>query len=95
MTTMPVMTKYEFVALLSSRAQQIASGCRCNHIDNRAASPLNSALSELVAGVLPLKVHRVLPDGTEEVWASRDLAVPASLIEHARRIGAGYQGTAG
>jgi DNA-directed RNA polymerase subunit K/omega len=83
---MPYMTKFEFVTVVSSRAQQIADGGASDRIDSSTASPLAVAVAELSAGVMPLKIHRVLPDGSEEVWSCGDLHVPSWLLQHAERV---------
>lgn len=77
-TTLPYMTKYEYVALLAARARQLAEGAEAliplkdfNMQDPRFV--WNVAQKEILEGKVPLWVRRRLPGGKNEFWAVSEL----------------------
>jgi len=67
-STLPRLTKYEYVSILGTRAQQIARGAKIfvslDNIDN--ITPINIAKKEFEMGKIPLKSKRILPNGNIE-----------------------------
>lgn len=71
-------TKYEYVALLSMRAQQLAEGARpLVGIDGlKTSDPMfvwNVAKREIEQRKLPFVVRRQMPDGTAEFWSVQEM----------------------
>ena len=74
--TLPFMTKYELVAILAERAQEISEAntpITIQHVNG--LTPIQIAKLELKNGTLPKKVIRRLTDGTEEIWNINELQV--------------------
>jgi DNA-directed RNA polymerase subunit K/omega len=49
---------------VGARALQIAMGAPILVEPKRLSNPIDIALSELEIGILPMTIHRTLPDGT-------------------------------
>ena len=60
-----IMTKYEKVRILGTRAQQIASGAPPTVDIDNLTNAMDIAEKELNEKVLPLLVIREFPDGTK------------------------------
>jgi DNA-directed RNA polymerase subunit K/omega len=96
------MTKYEFTRLICARVQQMSEGAPTtltaedlrvgdgggggDDQDLTTKKPLELAVMELEAGKLPMMVQRTLPDGSTEVWKSRELEPPMRLLEHVKTL---------
>ena len=78
--TQPYFTKYEYTALLSMRAQQLAEGARplANFDGLKTSDPMfvwNLARREIEQRKLPYIVRRPLPNGTSEFWSTQELEI--------------------
>ncbi|MEM2458748.1 MAG: DNA-directed RNA polymerase subunit K [Candidatus Bathyarchaeia archaeon] len=61
----PKLTRFERARIVGARALQIAMGAPVLiEIPEGDISPIDIALKELEAGVLPITIRRTLPDGT-------------------------------
>ena len=79
-TTMPYYTKYEQVALIGTRAQQLADGAKpLVSLDGMMTSDprfvWNVAEREVLERKLPFIIHRRLPNGVSEYWSAMELSV--------------------
>ena len=73
-------TKYEYTALLSTRAQQLAEGAKpVVALDGlKSSDPMfvwNVAKREIEQRKLPFLIHRQLPNGTSEYWSTQELEI--------------------
>ena len=78
--TLPYYSKYEQVALIGTRAQQLAEGAKpLVSLDGMFTSDpkfvWNVAEREIFEKKLPFIIHRRLPDGTSEYWNTQELSV--------------------
>jgi DNA-directed RNA polymerase subunit K/omega len=75
--TLPYFTKYEFVSLIATRAQQISDGSQVldSVADMDTQFPCKMAEKELLNSKLPFIVHRRLPNGNSEFWNASELRV--------------------
>lgn len=78
--TQPFFTKYEYTALLSVRAQQIAEGAvpMIEIKEFQQSDPMfvwNVARREIETCKLPYIIRRALPDGNAEYWNAQELRV--------------------
>ena len=78
--TLPYYTKYEYVTLTGTRAQQLAEGAKpLVSLDGMTTSDpqfvWNVAEKEILEQKLPFIIHRRLPDGTSEYWSAMELSV--------------------
>lgn len=78
--TLPYFTKYEFTALVGTRAQQIAEGAKpLVSLDNiLTSSPRfvwDVAEREINEKKLPFIIHRRFPNGTSEYWSATELNI--------------------
>jgi len=78
--TAPFYNKYEFTALVGTRAQQLADGAKplisiekMNTSDPQFVRKV--AEREIFEKKLPFVIHRRLPDGTSEYWSAMELSV--------------------
>lgn len=76
--TMPFFTKYEFVVLMSARAQQIAEGSKpLVSLDGlRTSDPqfLDQVVKrEIEQRKLPYVFQRLMPNGNAEFWSAQEL----------------------
>lgn len=61
----PKLTRFEKARIVGARALQIAMGAPILiETPKSSASPIDIALQELEAGILPITIRRTLPDGT-------------------------------
>ena len=79
-TTLPYYTKYEYVTLLGTRAQQLAEGARpLIPLDGMlTSSPTfvwKVAEKEIADKRLPFIIHRRIPNGMSEYWSASELSV--------------------
>ena len=84
--TSNIMTKFELTRVLCARAQQLSEGAPSTVPETRGMPPLRAALAELDARRLPMKIQRVLPDGSKEVWRTRDMELPERIMQHIRAL---------
>lgn len=73
-------TKYEFTALLATRAQQIAEGAKpLVSLDGlKTSDPMfvwNVARREIEQRKLPFVIRRQLPSGQAEFWSTQELEI--------------------
>jgi DNA-directed RNA polymerases I, II, and III subunit RPABC2 len=67
-----LLTKYEAATIVSMRAQQITKGA-APLLETDTINPIDIALEELNAKLIPVIVRRVMPDGTSEYWRLSEL----------------------
>jgi DNA-directed RNA polymerase I, II, and III subunit RPABC2 len=61
----PRLTRFEKARVVGARALQISMGAPILvDIPEGYSSPIDIALKELEAGILPITIRRTLPDGT-------------------------------
>ena len=78
--TLPYYSKYEYTALLGTRAQQLAEGAKPlvdlkGLVQSDTQFVWNLAHREIVEQKLPFIVHRRLPNGVSEYWSSTELSI--------------------
>lgn len=71
--TKNILTKYEKVRILGTRAKQIALGAKVLVKTNDTKSPYELAILELENNILPFKIKRPLPNNTYEIWKLSEL----------------------
>ena len=60
----PKVTRFEKARIIGARALQISMGAPILVDAAENTNPIDIALVELAAGILPITVRRTLPDGT-------------------------------
>ena len=60
----PKITRFEKARIVGARALQISMGAPILVDANENTNPIDIAIKELEAGILPITVRRTLPDGT-------------------------------
>lgn len=61
----PKLTRFERARIVGARALQISMGAPILvDVSEGFSSPIDIAIKELEAGILPITIRRVLPDGT-------------------------------
>jgi DNA-directed RNA polymerase subunit K/omega len=61
----PKLTRFEKARIVGARALQISMGAPILvEVSEGFSSPINIALKELDAGILPMTIRRTLPDDT-------------------------------
>ena len=60
----PKITRFEKARIVGARALQISMGAPILVDAAENTNPIDIALSELEAGILPITIRRTLPDGT-------------------------------
>jgi DNA-directed RNA polymerase subunit K/omega len=61
----PRLTRFEKARVVGARALQISMGAPILvDVSESYSSPIDIALKELEAGILPITIRRTLPDGT-------------------------------
>jgi len=61
----PKLTRFEKARIVGARALQISMGAPIlTEISEGFSSPIDIALKELDASILPITIRRTLPDGT-------------------------------
>lgn len=68
----PLLSKYEATTVVGMRAQQIMKGSS-PFIDTDETDPIEIALKELRAKLIPVIIRRVMPDGKSEYWRLSEL----------------------
>jgi len=71
--TKPIMTRFEFTRLLSDRIKQLYEGAPPIIKVEQLQTKEDIALTELLSGMIPLKIKRDLPNGKCEIWKVREL----------------------
>jgi DNA-directed RNA polymerase subunit K/omega len=70
-----ILTKYESVRLLGTRAKQISDGSKVFVKYDGAKSAMELAELELKHKVIPLKIKRPMPNGKYEIWKISELEI--------------------
>lgn len=74
----PKITRFEKARIVGARALQISMGAPILvEVSEGLTSPIEIALKELGAGILPMTIRRTLPDGTYQ-----DIPLKWLLEEH-------------
>lgn len=78
--TRPFFTKYEYTALMSTRAQQLAEGATplVGLEGLKTSDPKfvwNVAQREIEQHKLPFLIRRQLPNGRSEYWSAQELEI--------------------
>jgi DNA-directed RNA polymerase subunit K/omega len=60
----PKITRFEKARIVGARALQISMGAPILVDAEENTNPIDIAVSELEAGILPITIRRTLPDGT-------------------------------
>ena len=60
----PKITRFEKARIVGARALQISMGAPILVDAEENTNPIDIAVSELDAGILPITIRRILPDGT-------------------------------
>ena len=61
----PKITRFEKARIVGARALQISMGAPIlTEVNETVSNPIDIALEELEAGILPITIRRTLPDGT-------------------------------
>lgn len=68
----PILSKYEATSIIGMRAQQIIRGST-PFVESTEVNPIDIALEELRAKLIPVIVRRVMPDGVSEYWRLTEL----------------------
>ena len=79
--TNPIMTKFEYARLISSRANMIATTSIYMNPETKFVNAIDIAKEETEMGINPLLVVRVLPNGNIEEWKCSELALPKSYTK--------------
>lgn len=79
--TFPILTKYEYVRLLSTRTAQLASGAKMMIKNGENMDPRDIAQYELETKQMPINVIRPLPNGKKELWKISELTLKKSYIK--------------
>lgn len=72
----PVLTKYEFVRLLTDRTKQLAQGAKHMLKNTQELSSKEIAKLEIKEKVIPLIIERPIPNSKSERWKISELYVP-------------------
>jgi DNA-directed RNA polymerase I, II, and III subunit RPABC2 len=72
--TLPKLTKYERVRLIGTRAKQISLGAKILIKNVENLSPIEIAKLEVEQSMVPMKIKRILPDNTVEIWKLSELS---------------------
>ena len=60
----PKLTRFEKARIVGARSLQISMGAPILvDVSEASSNPINIALKELEAGILPITIRRTLPDG--------------------------------
>jgi len=71
--TIPKLTKYEKVRLIGTRAKQLSLGAKVMIKNTEGLSPIEIAKLELKYKMIAMKIKRVLPDNSVEIWKLSEL----------------------
>lgn len=72
----PVLTKYEFVRLLTDRTKQLAQGAKQMLKNTQDLSSKEITKLEIKEGVIPLIIERPIPNSKSERWKVSELYIP-------------------
>lgn len=72
----PVLTKYEFVRLLTDRTKQLAQGAKHMLKNTQELSSKEIAKLEIKESVIPLIIERPIPNSKSERWKVSELQIP-------------------
>lgn len=70
-----ILTKYEMVRLIGTRAKQISDGSKVFVKYDGVKSAIELAELEIKYKMLPLKIKRPLPNGKYEIWKISELEI--------------------
>ena len=73
--TKPYLTKYERVRILGSRSRQLLLGAKPMLKNTENLAPREIAQLELIHGMIPYKIQRVMPNGDIEEISVKDLQI--------------------
>ena len=68
----PILSKYEATSIVGMRAQQIIKGS-APFLDTDETDPIEIAIEELRAKLIPVIIRRVMPDNESEYWRLSEL----------------------
>lgn len=74
--TKPILTKYEFVRLLTDRSKQLAQGAKPMIKNISGLSSKEIAKLELKNKIIPLIIERPIPNSVPERWKLTELEIP-------------------
>jgi DNA-directed RNA polymerases I, II, and III subunit RPABC2 len=70
----PKLTRFERARIAGARALQVSLGAPILvELPSRMSDPIDIALVEIKAGILPMTIRRTLPDGSHQDIALADL----------------------
>jgi DNA-directed RNA polymerase subunit K/omega len=72
----PVLTKYEFVRLLTDRTKQLAQGAKQMLKNTQELSSKEIAKLEIKERIIPLIIERPIPNSKSERWKISELHIP-------------------
>lgn len=78
--TKPILTKYEFVRLLTDRSKQLAQGAKSMLKNVSGLSSKEIAKLELKNKIIPLIIERPIPNSIPERWKLSELEIPEYLF---------------
>lgn len=76
----PILTKYEFVRLLTDRTKQLAQGAKPMLKNIQGLSSKEIAKLELKNKIIPLIIERPVPNSHVERWKLTELEIPEHLF---------------
>lgn len=80
--TKPILTKYEFVRLLTDRTKQLAQGAKPMLKNITGLSSKEIAKLELKNKIIPLIIERPIPNSNVERWKLSELEIPDYLFSN-------------
>jgi DNA-directed RNA polymerase I, II, and III subunit RPABC2 len=70
----PKLTRFERARIAGARALQVSLGAPILvELPTKMSDPIDIALAEIKAGILPMTIRRTLPDGSHQDIALADL----------------------
>ncbi len=78
----PILTKYEFVRILTDRTKQLAQGAKpmLKNIDNLSSKEI--AKLELKNKIAPIIIERPIPNSNPERWKLSELEIPEHFFSN-------------
>ena len=80
--TKPILTKYEFVRLLTDRSKQLAQGAKPMLKNISELSSKEIAKLELKNKIIPLIIERPVPNSGVERWKLSELEIPEHFFSN-------------
>lgn len=80
--TKPILTKYEFVRILTDRTKQLAQGAKPMLKNISGLSSKEIAKLELKNKIVPLIIERPIPNSNVERWKLSELEIPDYLFSN-------------